>query len=156
VSDNYDNVEPTHLNTTLNQWINEERFLTFPKITRYNIYQMSQTKKYLVLVVVEENKLNEVATHELEFRDMLEEFSHRNKFKFHSRFQFGWVGTPDLAHSIAMENLPTPYVIVVNTTTNEHHIPDDEPLQLTPEAMDLFLESVYNQSAVVSKNSVFV
>lgn len=148
-SDNFDLLEPAHLNESLFRWINEERFPTFPKITRSNIHHVLQTKKYLVLAVVEENKLSEIAAHEQEFRDMVEIFVHKNKHKYHNRFQFGWVGTPDLAHSIAMDKLATPHLIVLNASTNEHHIPEDDPLQLTPEAIELFLDSIHNQTAPV-------
>lgn len=146
-SDNYEVVEPAHLNESLYRWVNEERFPTFPKVTRSNIHHVVQTKKYLVLAVVEENKLSEIAAHEQEFRDMVEIFVHKNKLKYHNRFQFGWVGTPDLAHSIAMDTLATPHLIVLNASTNEHHIPEDDPLQLTPEAIELFLDSIHNQTA---------
>lgn len=146
-SDNFDLLEPAHLNESLFRWINEERFPTFPKVTRSNIHHIVQTKKYLVLAVVEENKLSEIAAHEQEFRDMVEIFVHKNKQKYHGRFQFGWVGTPDLAHSIAMDTLATPHLIVLNASTNEHHIPEDDPLQLTPEAIELFLDSIHNQTA---------
>lgn len=148
MSDDHELIDPNHLNSTLHQWVNEERFPTFPKITRTNIYQLMKTKKYLVLAVVEENKLNEIATHELEFRDMIEIFVMKNKHKYHFKFQFGWIGSPSIAHSIVMDTLPTPHLIVLNSTTNEHHIPDDDPMQLTPEALDIFLESIHNQSAV--------
>lgn len=150
-------VEPAHLNTTLHQWINEERFLTFPKITRSNINQFMQTKKFLVLAVVEENKLNEIATHELEFREMIEMIIRTNRDKFHNRFQFGWVGTPDLSHSILMDTLPTPHLLVFNSTSSEHHVPDDDALQMTPNAVIMFLESIHNLSApTYGGNSLWV
>lgn len=50
------------------------------------------TKKYLVLAVVEENKLYEIASHELEFRDLIESICRKHHSVYHSRFQFGWVG----------------------------------------------------------------
>jgi thioredoxin domain-containing protein 10 len=65
-------------------------------------------------------------------------------------FQFGWVGSPELANSIAMSVLPLPCLLVLNSTTNHHHIPEDDPNQLTPEAVTIFLEQVYNHSAPVS------
>lgn len=65
-------------------------------------------------------------------------------------FQFGWVAAPDLANSIAMTKLPLPYLLVVNSTTNHHHFPDDEAHHLTPDAVHMFLESIINQSAPVS------
>ena len=62
---------------------------------------------------------------------------------------------PDLSHSIAMDTLSTPHLLVLNSTTNEHHLPDDDPLEMTPEAVEIFLESVYNQSATVLGGDFF-
>ncbi|CAD7083643.1 unnamed protein product [Hermetia illucens] len=142
-------MDPLQVNETIYHWINVERFTTFPKVTRNNIHQMMKTKKWLVLAVVEENKLNEVAAHELEFRDMVERVIRKNRKKYHDRFQFGWIGDPDIAHSIVMDALPTPHIIVINSTTQEHHIPEDDPLQMTPQALHLFLESVHKQTATI-------
>ncbi|KAI5716811.1 hypothetical protein M8J76_012751 [Diaphorina citri] len=61
--------------------------------------------------------------------------------------EFGWIGSPELANRIAMQYLSLPHLIVLNSTTNHHHIPQDEPLQLTHEAVVMFLDSVLNQSA---------
>lgn len=55
------------------------------------MHQIIQTRKFVVLVVVEENKLNEVASHELEFRDMVESIMRKHYDVYHDRFQFGWV-----------------------------------------------------------------
>lgn len=142
-------MDPLELNKTIHHWVNVERFSSFPKITRFNIHQMMKTKKWLVIAVVEENKLNEIATHELEFRDMIERLIRKHRNKYHERFQFGWIGDPDIAHSIVMDTLPTPHLIVVNSTTQEHHMPEDDPLQMTPQALHMFLESINNQSAQV-------
>jgi thioredoxin domain-containing protein 10 len=57
-----EDLELEYLNASLFDWINAERFATFPKITRGNINQLLQTKKYLVLAIVEENKLQEIPT----------------------------------------------------------------------------------------------
>lgn len=122
----------------------------FHQITRTNIQHLSQTKKYLVVAVVEENKLNEIASHELEFRDLIESIIRQNYDKYHAKFQFGWIGSPDIAHSIIMDQLPTPHLIVLNSTTYEHHLPDDDPLQLTVSAIHLFLHNIYHQKTPVS------
>lgn len=165
LSDSHEILDPQQLNSSLHNWISRERFLTckqqtsltnnsltlasllVPKITRENLYQIKQTKKFLVLAVVEENKLNELVTHELEFRDMIEQIIRTKRSKYHENFQFGWIGNPDLSHSIAMEHLTTPHLLVINSTTNQHHIPDDDALEMTPQAVEMFLESVFNQSA---------
>lgn len=65
-------------------------------------------------------------------------------------FQFGWTGTPDLANSIAMERLPLPSLLVVNATTMHHHLPEDPPHHLTPQAIQIFLDSIIATSAPVS------
>lgn len=136
------------VNDTLNQWVNNERFLTFPKITRFNIRELMSTKKNLVVAVVEEDKLSQVATHELEFRDMVEEVIRKYRHRYHDKFQFGWIGDPSIAHSIVMDSLPTPHLIVINSTTQHHHIPDDDPMQMTINSIHIFLESIHNQSAI--------
>ncbi|XP_063919866.1 protein disulfide-isomerase TMX3 [Zophobas morio] len=138
--------EAEHLNASMYKWINEERFETFPKITRGNINEILQTKKYIVLVVVEENKLQQINQEMLEFRDMVESVIRKKRDKYHKYFQFGWVGSPELANSIAMQTLPLPHLLVLNSTTNHHHIPEDDPSQLTSDAIDIFLERIYNQS----------
>lgn len=131
------------------KWINEERFETFPKVTRGNINELLQTKKFLVLAVVEENKLQQISQEMIEFRDMIESVIRRKREKFHKNFQFGWIGTPELANSIAMQVLPLPHLLVLNSTTNHHHIPEDDPTQLTTEAIDNFLEGIFNQTVPV-------
>ncbi|GLH03080.1 Protein disulfide-isomerase [Gryllus bimaculatus] len=145
--DDVRDLESQDLNSTMFNWINAERFETFPKVTRGNIHQILQTGKYLVLAVVEENKLLEVPPDMIDFRDMVESVIRKNKKRLHKNFQFGWVGSPELANSIAMSVLTLPHLLVVNSTTNHHHLPQDEPSQLTPEAVEVFLDQIHNQSA---------
>lgn len=156
VSSDFQSVDEEFLNDSLHRWVNEERFLVFPKVTRANMHQLSLTKKYLVLAVVEENKLNEIASKEIEFRDMIKAIVHQSYDKFHTRFQFGWVGSPEIAHSIVMDYLPTPHLLVLNTTTYEHYIPDDEPEQLTVEAIELFLHNIHQDKIKVERSDTFV
>ncbi|XP_014257444.1 protein disulfide-isomerase TMX3 [Cimex lectularius] len=136
-----------NLNVSLSEWVNAERFGTFVKITRGNIHQYRQTNKNLVLAVVAENKLEEVPEEMAIFRDMIKSVIVNHRDQFHRWFQFGWIGSPELANSIAMTELPLPYLIVVNSTTNHHHIPDDEPKVLNVENVKLFLDSIRNESA---------
>lgn len=138
------------LNVSLYNWINEERFETFPKITKGNIHEILQTKKYVVLVVVEENKLQQIPADMLEFRDMVESVVRSSRDKYHKTFQFGWIGNPELANTIAMTRLQLPHLLVLNSTTNHHHFPDDEPTRLTADALHIFLDKIANQSVPVS------
>lgn len=81
---------------------------------------------------------------------MVESVVRSNRMRYHKYFQFGWVGSPELANSIAMSVLSLPHLIVVNSTTQHHHLPEDDPSQLTPQALIMFLDQVHNQSAPVS------
>ncbi|KAG5871596.1 hypothetical protein JTB14_010721 [Gonioctena quinquepunctata] len=141
-----DEADMDNLNSTLYDWANQERFELFPKITRGSIDEIIQTSKYIVLVIVEENKLQQIPAEMLEFRDKVEDLVRKNRSKYHKRFQFGWVGSPELANSIAMQNLPLPHLLVLNSTNHHHHLPEDECSQMTQEAIDLFLEGIHNQT----------
>ena len=46
--------------------------------------------------------------------------------------------------------VPLPSLIVINTTTNHHYIPDDEPEKLTPHVIESFLEQIRNENVPVS------
>ncbi|XP_026668058.1 protein disulfide-isomerase TMX3 isoform X8 [Ceratina calcarata] len=135
------------LNETVYKWINAERFPTFPKVTSGNINQLYLTNKNLVLVVVEENQLEEVPPHMLRFKDMVESIIKSKRHKYHDHFQFGWTSSHDVVNKIAMTVLPLPSLIVINTTTNHHHLPEDEAEKLTPYVIELFLEQIRNESA---------
>ncbi|XP_011505026.1 PREDICTED: protein disulfide-isomerase TMX3 isoform X2 [Ceratosolen solmsi marchali] len=134
------------LNDTLYKWVNAERFSTFPKVTRGNINQLFMTNKNLVLAVLEENQLEEVPPNMLEFKDMVESVIKMKRQKYHDDFQFGWIANPDLVNSIAMMVVPLPSLIVINSTTNHHYIPEDEPEKLTPHVIELFLEQIQHES----------
>uniref|UniRef100_A0A8D8S558 Protein disulfide-isomerase TMX3 n=1 Tax=Cacopsylla melanoneura TaxID=428564 RepID=A0A8D8S558_9HEMI len=140
---------PDDIQSNLTQWVNTERFETFMKITSSNIEDFLSTNKYLVLAIVEENKLKQVPTNMIHFRSMIHNIIKVHRDKYHKHFQFGWIGSPDLANRIAMQYLSLPHLLVLNSTTNHHHIPQDEPIQLTHEAVTMFLDAILNQSAPV-------
>lgn len=135
------------LNVSLDKWINSERFGFFPKITRSNINDLMDTEKYIVIAVVSENKLSEITQTERDFKDMIEGIIKKRKRELHHRFQFGWMGNPELANSIVMSELTVPHLIVLNSTTSHHHIPDDDPVLMTPEAVSIFLDQIHDQIA---------
>ncbi|CAH2039559.1 unnamed protein product, partial [Iphiclides podalirius] len=137
------------LNVTLDKWINAERFGFFPKITSANINHIMDIKKYIVIVIVSENKLGEITQTERDFKDMVESIIRKRKLELHDHFQFGWMGNPELANSIAMYDLTVPHLLVLNSTTSHHHLPEDDPILMTPEAVSIFLEQIYNQQAPI-------
>ncbi|KAJ8713535.1 hypothetical protein PYW07_013905 [Mythimna separata] len=135
------------LNVTLDKWINSERFGSFPKITRSNLNELMEIKKFIVMAIVSENKLNEITQTERDFKDMIESIVKKRKRDLHDRFQFGWMGSPEIANSIAMAELTTPHLLVLNASTGHHHMPDDDPVLMTPEAVSIFLDQIHNQVA---------
>jgi thioredoxin domain-containing protein 10 len=113
------------------------------------------TKKYAVVAVVEESKIGSLSPEMEQFRDMVQDVVRRNWERYHDFFQFGWTGSPELANSVAMETLSLPNLLVVNTTSYQHHLPDDDPMQLTPEAIQIFLDDVLAGSAPVYGGSTY-
>ncbi|KAL4707707.1 hypothetical protein ACJJTC_014888 [Scirpophaga incertulas] len=145
------------LNTTLDKWINSERFGFFPKISRANINDLMDTEKYIVIAVLSENKLSEITQTEQDFKDMIEGVIKSKRHDLHHHFQFGWMGSPELANSIAMSELTVPHLLVLNSTTSHHHIPDDDPVLMTPKDVLFFLEQIrYEMAPTYGGNSLFV
>ena len=134
-------------NSSLSTWIIRERFPLFAKVTRGKFGQLMATKKLLAIAVLEENKIEKLTTEMEAFRDMLHKLVVHKYDKYAEHFQFGWTGLPDLANSIAMENLEIPSLLVINTTSFHHHLPDDESSQLTPAAVEIFLDSILSGEA---------
>ena len=54
-----------------------------------------------------------------------------------------------------METLSLPNLLVVNGSSYQHHLPDDDPTQLTPEAIKLFLDDVMEGTAPVYGGSSY-
>ena len=132
---------PLH-QTGFYHWMQAERFPLFAKVTRGRFSKMLATNKFVVIAVLEENKLGEIEPDQEIFRDLVREVIEQNRERYHDRFQFGWTGTPDLANSVAMETLSLPNLLVINSTTYQHHLPEDHPSQLTVEAVKIFLDAV--------------
>ena len=44
---------------------------------------------------------------------------------------------------------------MINTTSYQHHLPDDDPIRMTPEAVTLFLDSVLEGEAPVYGGSSY-
>ncbi|XP_076041634.1 protein disulfide-isomerase TMX3-like isoform X2 [Oratosquilla oratoria] len=135
------------LNETLADWIVHERFPLFSKITHGNMQHLWKMRKVLIMAVVEEHRVGVITTDESEFKDMVESVIRTNRDKYHEHFQFGWTGSPDIANSIAMERLPLPSLLAVNTSNMYHYLPEDPAHHLTPAVIEIFLDSIIGGSA---------
>lgn len=142
-------------NTTLSHWINRERFPKFVKVTRSKFSHLLHTKKLVVIAVLDENRIGQISPEMEEFKNLLIQVMEKNLDRYRDHFQFGWTGSPDLANSVAMETLSLPHLLVVNTTSYQHFLPDDDPNQLTAEAMTLFLDDVLAGNAPVYGGSSY-
>ena len=61
----------TQANSSLATWINKERFPKFVKVTRARFSHLLNTKKLLVMAVLEENKIGHISPEMEEFKAML-------------------------------------------------------------------------------------
>lgn len=129
-------------NTSIYSWVMAERFPLYVKVTRGRFSNIMATKKFVVIAVLEENKLLELSPEMDDFKEMVHQVIVKNRERYHKHFQFGWTGSPDLANSVAMETLSLPNLLVINSSTYQHHLPEDIPTYLTPEAIQIFLDSV--------------
>lgn len=137
------------LNASLATWVARERFPFFVKFTHGSLPQLLKTEKLLVIGVLEENLIGKLITKMEEFRDMLKEVALENKDKLHGSFLFGWTPHPSVANSLAMQRLPIPGLVVVDSVTYEYYVPDDDPSQLTADAIVTFLGQILDKSAKV-------
>merc|ERR1719351_482586 len=124
----------TVANTSIYSWMMKERFPMFAKVTRGRFGKIMATNKFVVMAVVDENKLEQISPEMELFKEMVRQVVVNNQEKYLKHFQFGWTGSPDLANSVAMETLSLPNLIVINSTTYQHHLPED--------AIKIFLDSI--------------
>jgi len=127
---------------SLKYWINHERFPTMVEITPGNFHQVMKTNKFIVLAVLEEDKIGRLTPNMIQYKEVLEQFAHANRDVYHKDFLFGWTGSPDLPNSVAMMSLPVPSIIVINATSFHHHLPEEYIEILTPENLSEFLNRV--------------
>uniref|UniRef100_T1J252 Thioredoxin domain-containing protein n=1 Tax=Strigamia maritima TaxID=126957 RepID=T1J252_STRMM len=165
--------ETEDANATLTKWVVKERFVLFPKISHGNLQPVLSVGKFLVLAVLEENKANSITPtmakcvyetgclsvyHNIliRFRNLLSELIKNNKDKYYEYFQFGWIGQPEIANSIAMMLLPIPSLLIINSTTYQYYLPDDDPEQLTVEVITNFLDQILNNTVTAYGGDTFL
>lgn len=131
----------TKLNSSLSKWMNEERFKTFQKVTYGNLPELIQLNKYILLLVVDEKNMNE---NMLSVTTTVENLARQKKVKY-KNFIFGWIGIPELGNSITSSNLQLPYLLILNSTNYEYHIPNTESTEMTIDDIEMFIDDVNNQ-----------
>ncbi len=148
-------VDGLNITQSLRQWVLRERFPKFVKVTRGRFSHLMSTNKLLVMAVLEENKLGEITPDMEAFRAMIHMVMDAHIDRYRPHYQFGWTGSPDLANSVAMDSLSVPHLIVINTTSYQHYLPDDDPTKMTPEAVTIFLDTILEGEAPVYGGSSY-
>ncbi|KAH6947651.1 hypothetical protein HPB50_020543 [Hyalomma asiaticum] len=79
-------------------------------------------------------------------REELAEFGRR----MDGHFVFGWVGTPEIANSVAMMNLPVPSLLVIQPETYQYYLPEGHSREQppSPQAVLELLNTIMDGSAV--------
>ncbi|CAG0888117.1 unnamed protein product [Darwinula stevensoni] len=140
------------LNETVYQWINHERFPSFLKVNHGNFYQLLKLKKWLVIAVLEEDTLGDLTNEMLQLQDIIHRLALQEEESFRQWFQFGWMSNPEIANSVAMQNLDIPSILVINATTLQYLLPNDDikiDESFSESRCADFLKSVLNFSAPV-------
>lgn len=81
-SEEIDESEGGNLTSALSSWVAKERFPRFVKVSRSNFQQLLTTKKFIVMAVVEEDKLGRITDDMTKFRNMLEGIINRQVDKY--------------------------------------------------------------------------
>ncbi|VEN45720.1 unnamed protein product [Callosobruchus maculatus] len=134
-----------HLNSSLSKWVNEEKYPTFTKVTMGNINEILQIKS-LALAVVDEKQLQNIGSEMEGIKNLLEDFAKQHRDKYHKFYQFGWIGSPGFANSIAVQTLPLPYIMVLNSSTFEYYVPEEDIAEMDSRKIDVFLQKILNHS----------
>ena len=105
------------------------------------ILRVSDIKIWLVLSKSDQNKLD---------RPIFEPFL-QNAFSL-SIWELGAVYVKWLYFKYFFQ---LPHLIVVNTSSYQHFLPNDEPIKMTPEAIGLFIDSILEGEAPVYGGSSY-
>ncbi|XP_048748970.1 protein disulfide-isomerase TMX3-like [Ostrea edulis] len=127
--------------SSLERWINGERFTSFPKVSGGNINDMAESGKSLVMFVVNpEDREKFDLTHRI--KDVGKTMAVKYREIFHSDFQFLWMTDVETVNSITMAFLATPVILVLNTQTHFFYFPDFVISDITIDKMSDFLNKV--------------
>ncbi|RWS03494.1 protein disulfide-isomerase TMX3-like protein, partial [Dinothrombium tinctorium] len=118
---------PNGTGISLNEWIKQQRFPQFVKLTPGNFNLLFNSGKILAIALVEEYRIVNrlVSIRDMEFRDLMEAIAHT--YDSEERIIFAWTSHLDMINSIAMQTIsPLPNLIFINSITLEYYLMDDE------------------------------
>ncbi|XP_022082280.1 protein disulfide-isomerase TMX3-like isoform X2 [Acanthaster planci] len=127
---------------SLTKWIVDEKFQAFPLIENNNINYLALLDKFLVLALVNPS-IDNFKTHpHYLMKDTIRRVALEQRDRFHKKFQFGFMETPDIANDITLSRLETPGILVVDPKTYLYYVYEDDAVEVTEESLARFLEDV--------------
>jgi hypothetical protein len=129
-------------NTSMNQWVRQERFPHFVKITNGNINQVMRTDKILVIVVVEEIPSREKLANskQEELRELLSAIALTYDTK--EDFVFSWTPAVETLNSMTLQSVRVlPCLVLVNSTSREYAVFDEDQMLLPQSIIDILRNS---------------
>ncbi|XP_062598124.1 protein disulfide-isomerase TMX3-like [Saccostrea cucullata] len=137
----FEYTEPDSSISSLEQWINGERFTAFPKVSGGNINDMAESGKTLVMIVIDPED-REKSDFTQRVKDVGQTMAVKYREIFHRDFQFLWMTDVETVNSITMAFLATPVILVLNTKTHYFYFPDFDIKDITIDKMSDFLNRV--------------
>lgn len=108
---------------SLDEFIRMEKFLTFAQISLTNFHNLMNTKKWLVILLV--NSADDLkANITVQLKHTFKQFAQSQRLAYHSKFQFGFTENQDLLNGIAIWTLSCPTLFILNSTSYEYSLVD--------------------------------
>ncbi|KAK6056784.1 hypothetical protein COOONC_05708 [Cooperia oncophora] len=139
----------------LKSWIMAERWPLIPRASATNLGDLATTRKLLVLVICTEleryNQSSPIGVFYEKARGAAEDL--RKSHDLSSRYQFAWLDGPEIVTSIVMSHMEAPgrcimpfyyffRMIVLNYTTYEYFLNEDDPEKVTRASIITWLSNL--------------
>ncbi|KAK5968460.1 Thioredoxin domain-containing protein [Trichostrongylus colubriformis] len=128
----------------LKDWVMGERWSLMPRASPSNLGDLATTGKLLVLVICSElerfNQSSPIGIFYGKAKDAAEDL--RKSPPLWSRYQFAWMDGPELVISIVMGNMDAPSMLVLNYTTYEYFLNEDDPEKVTSSSIITWLSNI--------------
>uniref|UniRef100_A0A915DFQ4 Thioredoxin domain-containing protein n=1 Tax=Ditylenchus dipsaci TaxID=166011 RepID=A0A915DFQ4_9BILA len=140
---------------SVGDWIKSERWPLLPRVSSANIYNIAKSSnKKLVLLLIEPEELIGAINKSSESGKLYQTFRKAAVLSFQdpylkANFQFGVLEDNSLANNVVMGQLSVPNLIVLNLTSYEFYLSQDQAEQMTEQSVKIFLENVANGNVSV-------
>uniref|UniRef100_A0A0N4ZFI7 Thioredoxin domain-containing protein n=1 Tax=Parastrongyloides trichosuri TaxID=131310 RepID=A0A0N4ZFI7_PARTI len=130
---------------SLTRWMLQEKWVLMPQINYVNLHSIaSSTDKLLVFIVSDflERSKKDSRSHKFEEIALEAASLVRKDTEMSSMFQFGWLDGNSIPTSIVIGQFNIPGIMVFNYTSYEYYLSNDDPIEMTPNSIKTFLNSI--------------